>query len=182
MNTRVIVISGSMGSGKTTVLGEASDILAHRGVVHSAIDLDAIGIWGLAPSDAKALTYRNLAAIWTNCAAAGVRRLLLAEAIETRDDLEQLRQALQQPEMMVGRLLADVTTLQARVRWREPGMLREEFVQRARTLDATLGRAALENFTVVNDNRAITAVARELLVRAGWIDDRGLPAVNQDGA
>jgi hypothetical protein len=31
-----------MGSGKTTVLGEASDILSAGGVVHAAIDLDAM--------------------------------------------------------------------------------------------------------------------------------------------
>jgi len=36
----VIVISGSMGSGKTTVLGEASDILAAHSLVHAAIDMD----------------------------------------------------------------------------------------------------------------------------------------------
>ena len=39
---RVIVITGSMGSGKTTVLGEASDLLTARGVVHAAIDGDAL--------------------------------------------------------------------------------------------------------------------------------------------
>ncbi len=30
----VLVISGSMGSGKTTVLGEASDILTEAGIPH----------------------------------------------------------------------------------------------------------------------------------------------------
>ncbi len=32
-----------MGCGKTTVLGEASEILSAYGTVHAAIDLDAIG-------------------------------------------------------------------------------------------------------------------------------------------
>ena len=41
---RVLVISGSMGAGKTTVMGEASDILSARGVAHAAFDLDALGI------------------------------------------------------------------------------------------------------------------------------------------
>jgi hypothetical protein len=33
---------GTMGAGKTAVLGEASDILAKRHIVHAAIDLDAL--------------------------------------------------------------------------------------------------------------------------------------------
>jgi hypothetical protein len=32
-----------MGSGKTTVLGEASDVLSERRVVHAILDLDCIG-------------------------------------------------------------------------------------------------------------------------------------------
>jgi hypothetical protein len=31
-------------------------------------------------------------------------------------------------------------------------------------------RAALEDFTIANDGRSITDVARELLERAGWND------------
>lgn len=37
---KVLVISGSMGSGKTTVLGEASDILTASNIAHVALDLD----------------------------------------------------------------------------------------------------------------------------------------------
>src|SRR5690349_23304571 len=40
----VLVISGSMGAGKTTVLGEASDLLAASGIEHAAIDLDTLSI------------------------------------------------------------------------------------------------------------------------------------------
>jgi len=33
-----------MGAGKSAVMGEASDILARRRIVHAAIDLDALGV------------------------------------------------------------------------------------------------------------------------------------------
>ena len=36
----LLVISGSMGTGKTTVLSEASDVLSEAGIAHAAIDLD----------------------------------------------------------------------------------------------------------------------------------------------
>ena len=74
MSVKVIVVSGSMGSGKTTVLGEASDILSARGVVHAAIDLDAMGSALLPDAVSCDVTYRNLAAVWANYAAMGVNR------------------------------------------------------------------------------------------------------------
>jgi len=39
---KVLVITGSMGAGKTTVLGEASDLLAVSQVAYAVIDLDGV--------------------------------------------------------------------------------------------------------------------------------------------
>ena len=169
MSVKVIVISGSMGSGKTTVLGEASDILSAHGVVHAAIDLDAIASALLPDAVSADLTYRNLSSVWANCAAAGVKRLLLAEAVENRDEFDRLRQAIPGAEFIVGRLTADLHTLQQRIRGREPGMLQEQFIARAEELQAILDDARLEDFSIANENRSVTEVARELLERAGWL-------------
>ncbi len=40
----MLIITGTMGAGKTTVLAEASDILALLHITHAAIDLDALGL------------------------------------------------------------------------------------------------------------------------------------------
>ena len=40
----VLVISGSMGSGKTTVLSEASGLLAEASIPHAALDLDCLTV------------------------------------------------------------------------------------------------------------------------------------------
>jgi hypothetical protein len=40
----VLIITGAMGAGKAAVLGEASDILAQRQIVHAAIDVDVLGL------------------------------------------------------------------------------------------------------------------------------------------
>ena len=48
-------------------------------------------------------------------------------------------------------------------------MLREQLVARVAELDTLLDRAQLEDFSLVNDDGSVTDVARELLVRAGWI-------------
>lgn len=175
MSVRVIVISGSMGCGKTTVLGEASDILSACGVVHAAIDLDAIG-GGLLPDALSAdVMYRSLASVWANYAAAGVNRLLLAEAVENRDELDRLRRAIPGADLIVCRLTADLGTMQQRIRLREPGMLQEKFLARAMELKAVLDDAGLEDFSIANENGSVTEVARDLLERAGWLADTMRP-------
>ena len=165
----VIVISGSMGSGKTTVLAEASDLLAARGVVHAAVDLDALGIAYLAEEERNDLIHRNLASIWENYAAAGVTRLLLAAAVESRAELDRIQKAIPGSTVVVCRLRARLETMQQRVSVREPGMLREQLIARVAELDTLLDRAQLEDFSLANDDASVTDVARELLVRAGWI-------------
>jgi|SRR5271169_6808066 len=83
---------GTMGSGKTSVLAEASDILALRAIVHAAIDLDASAIVHLALTiDEDGLMYRNLRSVRENYAAVGVRRVLLARTMEDRAELALCR-------------------------------------------------------------------------------------------
>src|ERR1700730_7905250 len=97
----VLVISGSMGAGKTTVLGEASDILTLSGIAHAAVDLDALGMVSLPGGALNDLAFRNLAAVWENYASAGVRRLLIACAVESRAELDQIRAAVPGSRIMV---------------------------------------------------------------------------------
>lgn len=164
----MLVISGSMGSGKTTVLAEASDILTAR-VVHAAIDLDALGIARLpdrAPAD---LSYRNLASVWGNYAAAGVNRLLIALAVEDRAVLDRVSEAVPGAEVVVCRLKAPLKTMQQRVREREPGMLQQKLVARAAELEAVLDRTRIEDFAIDNEDGSVPKLANEMLVRARWL-------------
>ncbi len=165
----VIVISGSMGSGKTTVLAEISDVLAARGVVHAAIDPDFLGMGYLPAEASRDLAFRNLSAVWSNYAAAGITRLLLCEALETPAERGRLREAVPGAQIVVCRLRARLETMQQRIRLREPGMLQEQFVSRVAELEASLDAGCVEDFSVENDGRSVTAVAREVLVRAGWM-------------
>jgi hypothetical protein len=62
-------------------------------------------------------------------------------------------------------------TMEQRVRLRESGISQRDYVARVAELNTILDRAQLENFTVTNENRPLTDVARELLVKAGWISN-----------
>lgn len=159
-----------MGSGKTAVLGEASDVLAQRGIVHAAIDLDALGLAHLPsarPSDA--VMYDNLRSVCRNYAALGVQRYLLARAIENDAQLTQIRELIGAPDTVVGRLIASIETMQRRVEIRDSGISQSEYVGRVATLNAILDRAGVEDFSVNNESRPLTEAAMEVLVRAAWI-------------
>ena len=140
----VLVISGSMGSGKTTVLGEISDLLKAGQVPHAAIDLDWLAEGWTTPGAASDLMFQNLATF---------------RAIE---------RAIPGARIVICRLRATISTMEQRVRMREPGMLQERYAARVTELEAILDKTALEHFSVDNDNRPVTDVAREILGGAGW--------------
>jgi hypothetical protein len=168
----LLIITGTMGAGKTTVLGEASDILALGHIAHAAIDLDALGLAHL-PSAASndGVMYRNLESVCKNYASLGVRRFLLARAMEDRAELELCRGAVSATNTVVCRLTASIETMQQRVKMRELGVSQREYVARVAKLNVILDRARLEDFTVISESRSLTEVAHEMLVKAGWISN-----------
>ena len=166
----LLIITGSMGAGKTAVLDEASDILSCRGIPHAGIDLDALGI-GHFPSQVKDshVMYRNLRCLWKNYAGLGLTRLIVARALEDRTELDRIRKAVSGSKVTVCRLMANKETMQERVRHRDSGTLQHSYVARVTELNAILDRSHLEDFSVVNENRSVTDVAQEMLMRSGWL-------------
>lgn len=173
MNNRVplLIISGSMGAGKTTVLSEVSDLLKLKDIAHAAIDLDCLTIMHPKQSHyGQGLMFLNLAAIWPIYAAAGAKRLVVARVVEDRSDLRSYVEAVPQAEPVICRLEASLDTMHERLRVREPGMFQATGLARSAELLGILRRAKAEDFVVDNDSgRFITDVAREVLSCAGWL-------------
>jgi hypothetical protein len=166
----LLIITGSMGAGKTAVLAEAGDILGFRNIAYAAIDVDSLGLAHL-PSAASSdgVMYANLRSVCKNYADLGVRRFLLARALEDRAQLELCRQAVPATHTLVCRLTASIETMQQRVKMRESGMSQRELVARVAELNGVLERAGLEDFNVSNENRSVGDVALEVLLKAAWI-------------
>jgi hypothetical protein len=61
--------------------------------------------------------------------------------------------------------------MQQRVKMRESGLLQRKYVDRVVILDAILDRERLEDFLIANENRSLTDVAQEMLIKAGWISN-----------
>jgi hypothetical protein len=168
----LLIITGTMGAGKTSVLGEASDLLALRQIDHAAIEVDALGLAHL-PSGVcnDEVMYGNLRSVCNNYAALGVQRFMLARALEDRSQLQRCRDIVPAANTVVCRLTAGIAAMEQRIKMRETGVSQGQYVARVAKLNVILDRARLEDFTVTNENRSLTEVALEMLVKAGWISN-----------
>lgn len=168
---RLLILTGTMGSGKSAVLGEASDILAEHGIVHAAIDVDALGLAHLSFGASDAVMWDNLRSLCTNYSELGVQNVLLARALETASELRMCQEIVSAKNTMVCRLTASMAVMQRRVELREPGISGGAYVARVAILNSLLENAHLENFIVKNEDRSLTEVAMEVLEKAGWLAD-----------
>jgi hypothetical protein len=168
----LLIITGTMGAGKTAVLAEASDILAQRQIVHAAIVLDALGLAHL-PSAVRSdgVMHDNLRSVCRNYAALGVQRFLVARALEDGAQLKLCRDIIPAVNTVVCRLTARIEAMKRRVQIRDSGMSQRESVARVAKLNVILDGARLEDFAVSNESRSLTDVALEMLVKAGWISN-----------
>jgi len=170
MAEALLVITGTMGAGKTAVLGEASELLAMRGIVHAAIDVDALGLAHLpAAAASDGAMYANLRSVYENYVALGVPRFVLARAISDSNEFKLCREMIPAARTAVCRLTASLETMKRRVEQRELGIARQEYVDRVTKLSELLDRANLEDFAVTNENRSLTEIAAEMLAKAKWI-------------
>lgn len=82
-----VLVTGTVGSGKTTVADEIAVLLHEQGIQHALIDLDWLCQLYPAPAEdpyREDLMSRNLSAIWSNYRTEGVDYLVLARVIEDR--------------------------------------------------------------------------------------------------
>jgi hypothetical protein len=168
----VLIVTGPVGVGKTTVAHEVGRLLRPSGVPYAVIDIDALaGSYPPPPGDGfnAQMAFRNLASVWRNYAEAGVQRLILAYVFETRQELEMVRQAVPGAELTVVRLHASHDELRERVAGRERGSSREWHLHRAVELAELMDRERVEDHLVHTDGRDVLEVAHAVAEQAGWI-------------
>ncbi len=167
-----ILVTGPVGSGKTTVATEMGRLLSEAGIAHAVVDFDQLTEYRPRAADdpfGTQVGLANLTAVWRNYAAAGAKRLIIARVIESRDDLTDLRHAFPEANITVVRLRASVTTLQTRVRRREIGGALEWHLVRAAELAKLMDAHKLEDVLVEAEGRGPASIARDILVRVGWL-------------
>jgi len=170
----VLVITGPVGVGKSTIAAEAAWLLRQADVPHALIDLDRIEQCWPVPADDpwnERVSHRNLACMWANFRQAGADRLIFARVLETRSLLRRVTAAVPGAQITVVRLRAPLAVLQERIRSREASDP-DWFLGAAAHTVEVFERAQVEDHLVDNENRPATVVAEEVLRRVGWLASR----------
>ncbi len=168
----VLVITGPVGVGKSTIADEAASLLRQANVPHALVDLDRIEQSWPVPADDpgnERVSHRNLACMWANFRQAGADRLIFARVLETRSLLRRVTKAVPGAEITVVRLRAPLAVLHERIRAREASDP-DWFLDAATYTAEVFEQAHVEDHLVDNENRSVTEVAAEVLQRVGWLN------------
>jgi adenylylsulfate kinase-like enzyme len=168
----VLWLSGPSGVGKSTVGWEVYTQLGRDGVKAAFVDADQLALCYPAPEGSThRLRARNLAALWRNFRAAGMRCLVLAGFVDTPEEAAQYTRLLPDAEFSLCRLRVADAELRRRflARGRLPDLV-EDAVAEAGALD----RGGFPETCVDTDGLTVSEVAH--LVRR-----RLRPATGPDG-
>ena len=165
-SVRVLIISGPVGVGKTSVADEVSNLFNGSGTAHTLLDMDVLGETFPRPHDDvfnRRLALRNLRDVWANCFAVGSRVLILPRVVETLDDVCDIEAVIPGARPTVFQLRASTTTLIQRVRSREIGSGRTWHEKRALELARTLREKAPLNHIIETDDGSVGDIACEIV-------------------
>jgi adenylylsulfate kinase len=169
---RALLVSGTVGAGKTTAAEAVGEVLRAHGVPHAVIDLDWLRAgWPSPPDDPFNLDLElaNLKCVAANHLRAGAQRLVLAGVLEDPAARSGYRDAVGVP-LRVARLRADLSLVRARLRRRHhdrPAELNWH-LDRCEQLHTILETASAEDFVVDTTDLTPIQVAAALLDGAGW--------------
>lgn len=174
--TRVLVINGTMGAGKTTTAAAVHDVLTAGGARTAFIDADYLCQADPPPPGDhfnQSILFDNLAAVAPVYRRHGYGLITIARVVEDPEDRERYARAFAGQgglaAVTIVRVTAEENTRLARIDAREPeGYWRD--MGRARTveLEAVLDELDLDDALVTTDRTARLDVARQVLRAAGW--------------
>ena len=167
-----LLITGTVGAGKTSVAEMVGDLLSEAGVPNAVIDLDWLRRCWPSPAGARfnrAMELRNLRPLARNYLDAGAVRIVLAGVIETQIERERHLDALGIP-LTVCRLLVDLPVVRERLARRHEGegAALQWHLDRSGELDSILEAAGIEDFTVDASDLSIALAAAQVIRAAGW--------------
>jgi hypothetical protein len=168
-DVRAVLLTGVYGTGKSSVAVEIADILEERSVPYAALDLDWL-TWFDAPGHDSHVDQRvmlsNLRAVAGNYLAVGVRRFVIAGSVRSKGDLDEIRATIP-ARWTVIRLTVPLDEIERRLASDVTAGRQDDLREAAAWLAGSVG-VGIEDFDLPND-RPIRDVARDVLVRLGWV-------------
>lgn len=171
-----LLITGTVGSGKTTTAEAISALLRDNATPHAVIDLDALRNAWPSPQDDpfhEHLMLANLHAVARNHLTAGAVRLILAGVLENPAQRPLYERAADAP-LTVCRLRVNLSDVHARLRQRhhDDHVALDWHLHRSGELDTILDAAGIGDVEVaVTAEQAPSEVAQAVTHAVGWNPD-----------
>lgn len=175
--TRVLVVNGTIGAGKTRIGAAVHDLLAEAGARTALIDGDAL--CQAEPTDPadpfnQELLFANLGAIAPHYRARGAGCVVIPRVVEDAADRDRYARAFASDggpaEVAIVRVGASESTRRDRIVAREPeGYWQDWSLARTVELQDSLDALALDDAVIDNDGRDRLAVAADVMAAAGWV-------------
>jgi adenylylsulfate kinase len=171
MTLETILVTGTVGVGKTSVLIQIGEELELAAVPYAIVDLDWLA-W-LRPSEGSGASVQrvlaeNLGYVANTFRGAGVERLVLAHAVRRLHEIEAIRDAVGSGSFTVVRLTASSDAIEARLEARDTGAQLAAHLAEAEGFAADAEGAGIGDLVISTDERPVSALALEVLERAGW--------------
>lgn len=166
----VLILSGTVGAGKTSIAMAMHDILSENDVPHACLDLDWFAYsWPTVGAFNSDMVFSALERVWPVYYAAGARKLVLARVVETREELERYAEVLGNPTITLCRVTASEEVRKLRLEKRESGDSLKWHLHRTVELEEILEEARLESFVIVNEAELAERVAERTLRQLRWL-------------
>ncbi len=174
--TRVLVINGTIGAGKTSTAAAVHDVLSEEGARSAFIDADYLCQATPLPEDdayGQGMLFENLAAIAPVYRARGYGCMVIARVVEDARDRDRYAAAFAGPggraHVSIVRVTASHDARVSRIVAREPeGYWRELCLARSVELDDVLEELDLDDGVVSSEGVGRLDAAKAALDAAGW--------------
>lgn len=167
-----ILLTGTIGAGKTTVLTEIGEVLDAALEPYALVDLDWLA-W-MRPAAGSGVTAtgvlcENLRHVAATFRSAGIRRIAVARAISDPTEVEAIRVALGADRLTVVRLTAAPSAIEGRLRARDRGVQLNQHLLEAQAFATAAEAAGIGDVVLRTDDADPAAVARAAMASAEWI-------------
>lgn len=160
--TEILILTGSPGSGKTTVADRLSEVLTRTNTAHAWIDVDDLSkVFPKSPLNFK---WTNLLQLLPNYLKIPNTKIILPGVIQSQENVDAIRLVAGSAPVTVCELTASADTILKRVLKREPDEYWREQLKKAVHNYASIK----PDITITTEDRAVEEVVSELIQKLGW--------------